>query len=417
MSTLIFILPQGLPAPNTSLRAVHTGAGAAESPRSLDTSVGRLTQLPQGECVALVPHSKLAWHRVDLPAGTLDKRFFQEGSSPRLRAVLEGVLEERVLDDTAALHFALAPNAKVGAPLWIAVCDRTWLKAWLTTLEQNGRTVTRVLPEFEPTEAGNATRLYATGEPDRPLLVVCSAAGVVTLPLNATGLQWIPPSGERDTPPAWYAEPAVVGIAEQLADGPLTLQTETERIALQAQSPWDLAQFEFSASRQARSRKRWSSLFDTLWNTPQWRAARWSAIAILLAHAVGLQVWAWKDQAALAEKRAAIGAVLTRTFPEIKVVIDAPVQMARSVAALQRQSGAPSSADMESMLNAFGALAPETVAPTTIEFVGQELRISGLDSQSAELANAAANLQTMGYRAQWEGMTLVLQPVKSGVKP
>ena len=34
--------------------------------------------------------------------------------------------------------------------------------------------------------------------------------------------------------------------------------------------------------------------------------------------------------------RAAIGAVLTRTFPETKVVIDAPVQMARSVAALQR---------------------------------------------------------------------------------
>ena len=417
MSTLIFKLPQGLPTPTSALRVVQTVSNSTEVLRHFETSLTSLAEVSGAECVALVPQTRLSWHRVELPAGTLDKGFFQDGGSARLRAVLDGLLEERLLDDTALLHFALAPDAKTGAPIWVAACDRSWLKAWLDALEQRGRNVSRIVPEFIPTGTDASMQLHALGESNNPLLVCCGPAGVASLPLSASTLQWLLSGNTPSTAVQWWSEPGLAQLAEQLRGEAVPLQTETERTVMATQTGWDLAQFEFSASRQARSRKRWSSVWDTLMHSPAWRAARWSALAIVMAHVAGLQAWSWKEQAAQSAKRDAIAAVLTTTFPDTKVVIDAPAQMARSVALLQRQSGAPTGSDMESLLNQFGALAPETAAPAAIEFSGNELRLSGLDSNAAEFSSLAANLQTQGLRARWEGTTLIVQSVPPGAKP
>lgn len=421
MSTLIFKLPPGLPSSVTTLAVVQVADGSTP-PHAVDAPLGVLPDVPGAERVALVPAQRLSWHQVELPAGTLDKGFFHDGGSPRLRSVIEGLLEDRVLDDTALLHFAMAPNARTGAPTWVAVCDKAWLKAWLTALEGANRSVTRVVPEFRPPDEPDVgLQLSAVGSADAPQLVCAGPMGVTLLPLSAATLQWllmpVPEAAEDSAVPQWWAEPGVAQVAEELAGKPVTLQTEAERAALAVQSPWDLAQFEFSASRQARSRKRWSSLWDTLLRAPEWRAARWSAVALLVVHIVGLQVWSWKEQSAQAAKRNAIAAVLTSTFPDTKVVVDAPVQMARSVAALQRQSGAATGADLETILNQFGAMAPENIAPTAIEFVANEVRIAGLDGNAPELSGMVVNLQTQGYAARWDGATLIITPGRAGATP
>ena len=421
MSTLIFKLPHGLPGSSVALTVVQVPDGNTP-PQALDAPLGVLPDAPGAERVALVPAQRLSWHQVELPAGTLDKGFFHDGGSPRLRAVIEGLLEDRVLDDAAFLHFAMASNARTGAPAWVAVCDKAWLKAWLVALENAGRSVTRVVPEFTPPDEASASlQLTAMGSADAPQLVCAGPTGVTQLPLSTATLQWLlqsaPDTAEAPATPQWWTEPGVAHVAEQLAGQPVTLQTEAERAAQAVQSPWDLAQFEFSASRQARSRKRWSSLWDTLLRAPEWRVARWSAVALVLVHVVGLQAWSWKEQSAQAAKRSAIAAVLTSTFPDTKVVVDAPVQMARSVAALQRQSGAASGADLETILNQFGAMAPVNTAPAAIEFVANEVRVAGLDSNAPEFAGIAANLQTQGYAARWDGATLIIAPGRPGAAP
>ena len=421
MSTLIFKLPPGLPSSAAALVVVRVADGNV-TPYAVDAPLGVLPDASGAERVALVPVQRLSWHQVELPTGTLDKGFFHDGGSARLRAVVDGLLEDRVLDDTTLLHFAIAPNARTGAPTWVAVCDRVWLRAWLTTLEQAGRSVTRVVPEFTPLDEPTASlQLHALGSADDPQLVCAGPMGVTPLPLNAATLQWLlQPAPEATTDVAsvqWWAEPGVAQVAEQLAGQTVTLQTEAERAALAVQSPWDLAQFDFSASRQARSRKRWSSLWETLLRAPEWRAVRWSAIALIVVQVVGLQAWSWKEQAAHAAKRSAIAAVLTSTFPDTRVVVDAPVQMARSVAALQRQSGAATGADLETILNQFGAMAPANTAPTALEFIANEVRIAGLDSNAPELASIATNLQTQGYTARWDGATLIITPSRPGAAP
>jgi len=61
----------------------------------------------QGEATVIVPAAALSWHRVTLPPGSL-------ASAARLRSVLAGLLEDRLLDEPEQLHFALEPGARAG---------------------------------------------------------------------------------------------------------------------------------------------------------------------------------------------------------------------------------------------------------------------------------------------------------------
>ena len=145
MSTLLISLPMAH-GPDTGTLGADTAPsysyvlspdGEAISQQG-STTVGLLPQPGRtGEVVAVVPAAMLSWQRAPLPQGV-------GPSSPRLRAVLEGMLEEHLLDDPAQLHFALQPDAThiaAGEPVWIACCPRAWLREHLQNLESAGRAV------------------------------------------------------------------------------------------------------------------------------------------------------------------------------------------------------------------------------------------------------------------------------------
>ena len=408
MTALIVILPPALPAAAMPCEVVLTTDGLTLT-RHFESPVN-LLQAPAGaEIVAVVPAHRLSWQRLELPRGTLDRGFLQEGSAPRLRAVLEGLLEDRVLEDPAHLHFAIEPRAQAGVPVWVAACDRAWLGAWLAALEQAGRPVTRIVPEIAPPlAADSAPSLHVTGTPEQARLVLAGPEGVTVLPLSAATaalVAWPEAAGV-------VAEPGVAALAEQFFSGPITLQTRPQRWLLASQSAWDLAQFDLLRTRRTRTRKRLSALVSALLQAPRWRAARWAAVALVAVNLLGLQAWAWKEQSALAARRAAIRDIVTTTFPEIKVVVDAPLQMARSLADLQRQSGFASQLDMETMLVQFQAAAPAMGVPSAIEFVAGELRVKGLDPAAAGMADVPARLQAQGYSARLEGDSLLIKQDK-----
>lgn len=405
MTTLIITLPQALPTAATHCDGVLSTDGRTVM-RHVEAPMALLPAPAGVDIVAVVPVGRLSWHRVALPPGTLNKGLFQEGNAPRLRTVLDGLLEDRLLDDPAQLHFAIAPQAQAGAPIWVCACDRAWLHAWLTALEQAGRPVAHIVPEMEPPaeEAGRAA-LHVIGSPDQAHVALSSADGVSVLPLSAASAALIAwPEGAEVV-----AEPAVAALAEQYFKRPATLQTGPERWLLAAQSAWDMAQFDLLYTRRARTRKRLSALLKSLLQAPRWRAARWAALALVAVNLAGLQAWAWQENAALAAKRAAIRDTLTATFPEVRVVVDAPLQMARALADLQRRSGTASSADLETMLAQFQASVPDARAPSAIEFTAGELRLKGLDTASPGLRDASSQLQARGYSARLEGDSLLIK--------
>lgn len=347
------------------------------------------------EVVAVVPAQAISWHRVDLPKGTA-------AGSPRLRAVLEGMLEDQLLDEPNALHFAVQPQARAGAPVWVAACDRAWLQAALHALEAAGRPATRIVPEFAP--EGQAV-LYALGDPQAPLLVAAGGEGVTVLPLATQSLALLPPLPD-DVP--CIAEPLVAGMAEHVLQRQPGLQQAPQRWLQAAQSPWDFAQFEFSSSGRARTLKKLGTAWADLLAAPQWRPARWAAALLVALNLLGLNAWAWRERAALEDKRAQVRSTLTQTFPRVKVVVDAPVQMEREISALRQLTGASSGQDLEAMLGALSAASPPQRPVSALEFANGELRLRGLAYSANEAANVASVLRGQGYSATLQGETLLV---------
>ncbi len=356
------------------------------------------------EIVAVVAASALSWQSVQLPKGSLGVR--GANPTPRLRAMLEGLLEERLLDEPHQLHFALAPDARANAPVWVAVCERAWLKAALQDLETAGRAATRIVPEFAP-EGASATPVWQVlGTEGHATLVRASSQGVLLSPLGA-----LPVNASTDlaTPITIWAEPAVAALAEECFKRPVLLQQSAQRWLAAAQSEWDLAQFDLASSGGRRTLKRLGQGWQSLLHARQWRALRWGAGLLVAIQLLGLNLWAWHEQAALQAQRAAVNAVLTQTFPGVRVVVDAPAQMQRELARLRQATGTSSGADLETLLAAVGAVLPANRSAWALEFSEGTARLTGLALSDAETAALGSALKRSGYGARNEAQTLVLQ--------
>ena len=419
MSTLILFLPPARPGTATEYSYTltadgHTALTHATAPAALLPEPAR----PGGEVVAVVPARALSWQRVPLPAG-LPLGAGQQ--TPRLRAVLDGLLEDRVLDDAAQLHFALQPGAQAGTPNWVAVCDRAWLREHLQALEAAGRRVARVVPELAPgPTASGRPELCALGTPEDACVVLAGHGadlGVAVLPLSPMALTLarggLPaaPDGEDDAIVV-RAEPAVAALAERTLNTRVALHTASQRALEAARGDWDLAQFELASTGRTRALRKLGSLASALLHAPQWRAARWGAALLVVAHLVGLNAWAWQERKTLAAKQAAVRSTLTQTFPQVQVVVDAPLQMERELAQLRQATGSVSARDLEPLLAAAGAALPPGQQPTGIEYTPGELRLRGLALGPEELAAFTANLQSAGYRARQDDNSLLLQAVE-----
>ena len=124
---------------------------------------------------------------------------------------------------------------------------------------------------------------------------------------------------------------------------------------------------------------------------------------------VGLNAWAWQEREALAAKQAGVRNALTQTFPQVKVVVDAPVQMERELALLRQAAGTVSARDLEPLLAAAGAALPGSQQPNGIEYTPGALRLRGVTLAPDEETALSARLQATGYRARLDDGSLLLQ--------
>lgn len=398
MSTLIVVLPPEAPGAATPLEYLLTQDGRTATVH--DRAVASLLPAAR-ETLAVVPASLLSWHRVELPKGSLGR-----GASPRLRAMLDGLLEDRVLDEPADLHFALPPDAKAQTPLWVAACDRAWLRAGLALLEAARRPAARIVPELAPGPA----QIHLIGDPAAPLLAVRGEQGISVLPAAGAAPAWaLAQTPDPETVPL-FAEPALAQRAEELFARQTVLQSPADRWLQAAASAWDLAQFDLTSSGHGRRWKRATRQLSALARAPEWRAARWGLVALAAAHVAGVNAWAWKESSVLQSKREAVQAALTTSFPQVKVVVDAPLQMGREVALLRQSAGAYTPREFEALLGALGMALPPGQVPQAIEFTPGELRLRGLSLPPQEADALNAKLRAYGVRIASEGDRWALRP-------
>ncbi len=407
-----------LPQESSQLEYLVTPDGRTVTAHS-SAALALLPAAGGAEVVAVAPVQALSWHQVQLPRGLLGKGLGADRALPRLRAVLEGLLEEHVLDEPSHLHFALAPDAAQTREgmVGVAACDRAWLQAWMHALERQQRPAARILPEFAPLATFDA--IHVIGPESAPRVVFSTrgpsplaqdaGAGLSVLPLTADAALLADASLGK----AVFAEPALAALAERQFKRAVELSSRAGRALEALALPWDLAQFDLASSSGLRSWRRLARLLKDGLRAPQWRAARWAAAALVVANLAGLNAWAWAQRASLEAKRQAVREVLTSTFPAVKVVLDAPVQMAREVQRQRLASGAVSEGDFEVLLAAYADLTgswPEMGAkkPAGMDYGNSELRVKGLDLGKVNLAEINGRVRARPVQVRIEGDSLVL---------
>ena len=404
MNTLAIYLPNGA----AGVTLMYDYALIADGHNLIDHASVSAALLPAtaraGEVIAVIPVELLSWHRVELPKGV-------GTGSARLRPVLDGLLEDRLLDETTQLHLALGPvTGSGGGPIWVAACDKSWLHGHLQALETAQRRVSRVVPEFAP-QAG-VLRMHVISDAGQPQLIMTGgqATGVMRLPLTPAAMALVP-STENDEEILMFADPDVIELAEELLQRKVELTTRPQRWMEAAQSSWDLAQFELASSSRLRALKRLTMFVQDLLHTPAGRPARLGFAFLVVIQLAGLNIWSWQVQNNLQARQTAIANTLLQTFPQIKLVVDAPLQMERELVILRQTSGALSSRDLEPVLAALGSVGRADLSLSAIEFIAGETRLKGMQLGTPEASRMSEQLQRLGYTARQDGDTFFIQQV------
>jgi general secretion pathway protein L len=384
--------------PHTAAEAAHGYAHVHSDGHSVlrhATGVAATLSAHAGEVVAVIPHSRLSWLTVQLPPAS---------HGPRLAAVLHGLLEDRLLSDADQLHIVPAPQtadiARQGGAILVAVCDKAWLRQALTPLQTAGLHVQRIVPELSPSAAPT---LHVMGTPDNAQCVLSHDQGVALLPPNTA--QWHAFVELQQSTLQIQAEPAMVARVQDTLQRQPMLQSAPQRWMQATHTEWDLAQGEWAQGRPQRAWRWLQHAWQNLRHAPAYKPLRYGVFALLALQVLGLNVVAWREQAALNQQRTALSTVLQTTFPQVSLVVDAPLQMQREVDALQQKSGLPSSTDFEPLLSALAQALPAGQTPTDIHFANHALRVKGITPNE----RATAQLQAQGLSLRAEGDVWVLQ--------
>ncbi len=418
MSTLVIQLPE-----HRRLRAGATGEEAIEPSRRREylyaTSGDGIELDAQGEAaaallprgsnvIAVIQEADVSWHRVTLP----------RAPASRLRMALIGVLEEALLEDAETIHLAVAPSATAGQPTWVAAVDRAWLQNELATLEKSGVFVDRVVPMAWPDDppAGHFRAPLASGigTIEGVYLTWASTDGVATVRLDGGLARAIVPN----PPPVatrWTAAPMAAAAAEQWLGAPVNVMPAEQRLLQAGRSLWNLRQFELARrTRGARAFGDWLRKA----RSPAWRPVRIGLAALIAAHIVGLNLWAWHEKAQVEARRVAIQSLVKKTFPRVgpgDVQRDAAAVMARETQSLRTLAGKAGESDLEPMLQAAAAAWPGERPPVeNLRFEPGKLTLAASGWSDQQIDQFRAALRPSGFRVEAAEGRLVMSRVRPG---
>lgn len=400
MSTLLLFLPA-----RARLRALGRAAPAATdparagAPREYDwalTADGRhvdregrsaATALPAADSVvAVVGESDISWRCVELPR-----------AGRQMRAALAGKLEEALLDDPDTVHFAIEPDAAGGDTAWVAITSRPWLADHLAQLDAAHVFIDRVAPLSWPDEPARGHFFEAhNGNGEEGIALRWSHPdGVATLPLQG-GLprQLFPPGVIHAA--QWTATPGIATSAERWLGTTVTVQTPAQRALAVVDGAWDLRQFDLAPrARGVRALR----LFSRGLMRKPWQPVRWGLAALVVVQLLGLNLWAWHQNRQLAAKRAAITATLNSAFPEVRAILDAPVQMRKQLDLLRVSAGSVGEQDLEALLGAAATAWPADRPPAeALAFEPGRLTVSAQGWGPAQVDNFRSQLQSDGWQ-------------------
>jgi general secretion pathway protein L len=356
------------------------------------------------QATLIVPSSALSWHAAKLP------KLSRRHSTEKMQAMLAGVLEEQLLDEPAHLHLVPCAQLSVdgggqdGGLTWVAAVDKAWLLQTVKALQEANIPLVRIIPQVFPTEN---VKLHAGGASEAAWLTYSDHQGVMNFPLSHSSLLPSLPDALNIT-----AEPAIAAAAEQALGRRVHVMQAAQIALLAAQNAQekelDFAQGDMAVAGRGRF---WLNLMGGLGSVlsaPAWAPVRWGLALLLLANLIGLNAWSYQQTADLKNMRTQMNQLLTQTFPNVKVVVDAPLQMQREMANLRKAQGQLSERDFESIYGRFSSVTDISAAPDAIEYFANEVQIRGSAVAPAQLDALLPRLQYAGLQVKSEAQALIV---------
>jgi general secretion pathway protein L len=357
--------------------------------------------------IAVVQEADVSWHRITLP----------KAPPSRLRAALVGVLEDALLEDADVVHLAVAPLAAAGQPTWVAAVDKAWLQDELAALEKAGVFVDRVVPMAWPDDppAGHFDApAEGVGKLETTVLTWASTDGVATVRLDGGLARALVP---QPAPPTtrWTASPMAAAVAEQWLGAPVNVMPAEHRLLQAGRSLWNLRQFDLARrTRGARAIADWGRQLMS----PAWRPVRVGVALLVAAQIVGLNVWAWHQRSEVESRRAAIQALVKKTFPrasDADIQRDPAAVMLREAQALRTLAGKAGDGDLEPMLQAAAAAWPGERPPVeNLRYEAGKLTLSAAGWSDSQIEQFRSILRPAGVRVDAGEGRLVLTRARAG---
>ena len=272
-------------------------------------------------------------------------------------------------------------------------------------LERSGVPLDRVLPLSWPGPTPCLHALPAASEAAEPIGVWSHADGVACLGLGGSLARQQLASLDRASLDC-SAHPAAVAAAERWLEAPVKVLSEAERALQAIRSPWNLRQFDLAPHHRGMLAVR-----QTLRRVsgPSWRPVRLGLVALVLLQLVGLNVWAWRLEQALLDKRQAMSRLLLSTHPQVRSVLDAPLQMQSETEQLRAAAGRPGPTDLEPLLAVAANAWPEGQPPLqALRFEPGRLTMATVGWGDPQRAAFAERVRAAGYRAEAQGAQVVL---------
>jgi general secretion pathway protein L len=137
-------------------------------------------------------------------------------------------------------------------------------------------------------------------------------------------------------------------------------------------------------------------------------------VLILLANIFGLNLWAWKENAQVQAQREQMSQILSSSFPNVKVVVDAPLQMQRELLVLRQSQGQLSGRDFESIYARFASVTGINNAPIAIEYIANDVLINGVNLPASQLESLSPKLQSAGLAVRSDAQRLIVSHKAEG---
>jgi general secretion pathway protein L len=138
----------------------------------------------------------------------------------------------------------------------------------------------------------------------------------------------------------------------------------------------------------------------------------------VLAQIVGLNVWAWHQKSAVESRRAAIQALVKKTFPRVAdgdVQRDPAAVMLRETQTLRTLAGKAGDSDLEPMLQAAAAAWPGERPPVeTVRFEAGKLSLAAQGWSDAQIEQFRSVLRPAGVRVDATEGRLILTRSRGG---